>query len=238
MNKLINITAYLLFFTFNIQLVHAQNSKGTIGILVGPSIPVGDFGSKNYDNGFAGFAVTGATFEIAVDYKLGKGNWGVAATMRGQANSHDFMAYQNELENHYGGVNWFVESDVWTVGGIMLGAFRDFPIDKSISFKPRFLVGFPSASSPNITTTAYGSGNSNWVRSNKAYSRNFGYLLGLGFKFDMSKKLSILANADNFGTLQEFRQVEILNSDGMRSYDTYLQPMNSINLSIGLAVKI
>ena len=220
------------------NMAFSQEQKGTVGILIGPSIPVGDFGSKDYDNVFAGYALTGATFEIAVDYKLGKSNWGVAAAMRGQANSHDFIGYENELENRYGGVNWIVESDVWTLGGIMLGAFRDFPIDKSISFKPRFLVGFPSASSPNITTTAYGFGNSNWVRSNKAYSRNFGYLLGLGFKFDVSKKLSILANADNFGTLQEFRQVEIMNSDGMRSFDTYLQPMNSINLTIGLAVKI
>jgi hypothetical protein len=221
-----------------INMALSQEQKGTIGILIGPSIPVGDFGSKDYDNVFAGYALRGAAFEIAVDYKLGKGQWGVAATMRGQANSYDFIAYENELENRYSGVNWVVESDVWTIGGIMLGAFRDFPIDKSISFKPRLLLGFPSASSPNITRTAYGFGNSNWVKSNKAYSHNFGYLLGLGFKFDVNKKFSILANADNFGTLQEFQQVEILNSDGMRSFDTFLQPMNSINLTFGLAVKI
>lgn len=231
------IAGYLLLLILNLQIAQAQDSKGSIAILLGPSIPVGDFGSKDYDNVWAGFATTGAVFELAVDYKLGKGNWGIAGIMRGQANGYDFIAYENELQNRYSGVNWIVESDVWSVGGIMLGAFRDFPIDKSISFKPRFLVGFPTASSPNITTTAYGFGNSNWVRSNKTYSRNFGYLLGLGFKFDVSKKLSILANADNFGTLQEFRQVEILNSDGMRSYDTYLQPMNSINLSVGLAVR-
>ena len=54
----------------------------------------------------------------------------------------------------------------------------------------------------------------------------------------LAKVTGILANADNFGTLQEFQQVEILNSDGMRSFDTFLQPMNSINLTFGLAVKI
>ncbi len=221
-----------------INMAFSQEQKGTVGILIGPSIPVGDFGSKDLNNVYAGFAQTGVVFEITADYKLGERNWGIAANLRGQANSHDFISYENELQNYYGGVNWFVESDAWTLGGIMLGAFRDFPVDKSISFKPRLLIGFPSASSPNITRTAYGFGNSNWVRYNKTYTRNFGYLLGLGFKFDVTKKLSILANADNFGTLQEFRQVEILNSDGMRSYDTYLQPMNSINLSIGLAVKI
>jgi len=232
------ITGYLLLMIVNFQIAQAQESKGTIAILLGPSIPVGDFGSKDLNNGYAGFAQTGVVFEITADYKLVERNWGIAATLRGQANSHDFIAYENELQNYYGGVNWFVESDAWTLGGIMLGAFRDFPVDKSISFKPRLLLGFPSASSPNITRTAYGFGNSNWVRYNKTYTRNFGYLLGLGFKFDVSKKLSILANADNFGTLQEFRQVEIMTSDGTRSYDTYLQPMNSINLSIGLTVKI
>ena len=50
----------------------------------GPSIPLGDLASKDIDNESAGFATSGAIFDISVAYKLVKGPFGITAIRRGQ----------------------------------------------------------------------------------------------------------------------------------------------------------
>ena len=45
----------------------AQDKKGYIGISLGPSIPLGDLASKDIDNESAGFATSGAIFDISVE---------------------------------------------------------------------------------------------------------------------------------------------------------------------------
>ena len=66
----------------------AQDKKGYIGISLGPSIPLGDLASKDIDNESAGFATSGAIFDISVAYKLGKGPFGITAMLRGQIEKH------------------------------------------------------------------------------------------------------------------------------------------------------
>ena len=45
---------------------------------------MGDLASKDIDNESAGFATSGAIFDITVAYKLGKGPFGITAMLRGQ----------------------------------------------------------------------------------------------------------------------------------------------------------
>ncbi len=89
------VLSLILLTSISIQL-KAQNEKGFIGISLGPSIPLGDLASKNPNNSAAGFANTGAIFDISFAHKLGGGNLGITAILRGQSNPTDAQAMADE----------------------------------------------------------------------------------------------------------------------------------------------
>lgn len=217
---------------------YAQEQKGYIGISLGPSIPVGDLASKNFDNDEAGYANTGAVFDISFAYKLGDGNFGITALIRGQANPTDAQIIADEFSRQFPSANWTVESDSWGIGGLMFGGFGSFPVSEKISFDPRAMIGFLNATAPAITVSGSGSGGSGWIKVESASASSFAYLIGAGFKFDISDKLFLLTNLDYLNSNPEFINVETITSDGDRQLDTFNQTIGSINLSVGIALKI
>lgn len=222
-----------------ISLGYSQDdSKGHIGISLGPSIPLGDLSSKDADNDAAGWANAGAILDISFAYKLGNGNFGVTGLLRGQFNPTDAQGLADELANQAGGVVWTVESDGWGIGGLMFGGFGSFPISEKASFDTRAMIGFLSASSPEFTITGTGSGGTAWVRQGSASSNSFAYLIGAGFKFDIGSKLYLLTNLDYLGSNPEFSDVTTTTSDGFRETDTWSQNMGTLNLSVGIALKL
>ncbi len=228
----------LVVLTTIVLHTQAQDAKGYIGFSLGPSIPMGDLASKDADNNAAGWAKTGAIFDISFGYKLGNGNFGISALLRGQTNPTDAQSLADELANQAAGVNWTVESAGWGIGGLMFGGFGSFPISEKSSFDTRAMIGFLSATSPEITLTASGPGGTFWFKQSSASTNSFAYLLGAGFKFDIGKKLYLLTNLDYLGSNPEFKNVETLSSDGTREKSTWSQSMGSINISAGLALKL
>jgi hypothetical protein len=83
--------------------------------------------SKDIDNESAGFATSGAIFDISVAYNLGKGPFGITAMLRGQANPMDAQAFVDGIANQNPGIYWTVESEGWSAGGWMLGGVVLFP---------------------------------------------------------------------------------------------------------------
>lgn len=218
--------------------IYAQDEKGYIGISLGPSIPMGDLSSKDADNEAAGWANTGAMFDISFAYKLGESNFGVTALLRGQANPTDAQALVDEIANQNPGINWTVESDGWGIGGLMFGGFGSFPISEKASFDTRAMIGFLSASSPEITVTGTGPGGTAWIKQGSSTSSSFAYLIGAGFKFDVGSKIYLLTNLDYLGSNPEFSNVELTASDGSRETDTWSQSMGTLNFSVGIALKL
>ena len=217
---------------------YAQDEKGYIGISLGPSIPMGDLSSKDIDNDAAGWANTGAVFDISFAYKLGEGNFGITALLRGQANPTDAQALADEFANQLPGVDWTVKSDAWGIGGLMFGGFGSFPLSEKSSFDTRAMIGFLSVSSPELTVTVTGPGGTAWVKQSSTSATSFAYLIGAGFKFDIGSKLYLLTNLDYLGSNPEFSNVEVTASDGSRGTDTWSQSMGTLNLSVGIALKL
>lgn len=235
MNKIIfSMMAFLIIASQS----YGQDDKGYIGISLGPSIPMGDLSSKDADNEAAGWANTGAVFDISFVYRLGEGNFGITALLRGQANPTDAQGLADELANQVAGVNWTVESDGWGIGGLMFGGFGSFPLSEKATFDTRAMIGFLSASSPEITITGTGAGGTAWVKQGSTTATSFAYLVGAGFKFDINSKLYLLTNLDYLGSNPEFSNVELIASDGSRETDTWSQSMGTLNLSIGIAFKL
>jgi hypothetical protein len=232
------ITFSFLILTFLSMQLLAQQENGYIGVSIGPSIPLGDLGSRDANNASAGYASTGAVFDISFAYKLGGGNFGVTALLRGQANPTDAQSLADDLASDVPGVNWSVESDAWGIGGLMFGGFGSFQISEKASFDVRALIGFLNATSPEIDITGTAVGGSLWVKQGSVNSTAFSYLLGAGFKFDLGSKLYLLTNIDYMGANPEFRNIETTTSLGTRERNTFSQSFGTINLSVGIALKI
>jgi hypothetical protein len=228
----------LIFVAAMSSQINAQDNKGYIGFTMGPSIPLGDFASKDVNNDDAGWTNTGVMFDISFAYKLGGGNFGVTALLRGQANPTDAQALADEIANQFAGVNWTVESAGWAIGGFMFGGFGSFPISQKATFDTKAMIGFVSANSPNYTITGTGPGGTAWIKQESKAATSFAYLFGAGFKFDIGSKLHLLTNLDYLASNPEFRNIETTTSLGTRDRSTLSQNMGTLNLSIGIALKI
>ncbi|MFN5335325.1 MAG: hypothetical protein ACK5BV_09075, partial [Bacteroidota bacterium] len=172
-----NLLLLVSFLVFNIFHSFAQD-KGYIAISVGPSFPTGDFASKDMDNESAGFAKTGAIFDLSFAYKIGK-NFGVTALLRGQSNKVDAQAIADEVSKQLtSDITGTVRTSSWGVGGFLVGGYGSFPVAKQLSFDSRLMAGFISATSPDMTINLSGTGGSGWVKQNTASGTAFAYLLG------------------------------------------------------------
>lgn len=212
----------------------AQNEQGYIGLSVGPSIPVGNFASTDLNNETAGLAKPGAIFDISFAYPLGQGSFGIMGLLRGQANPFDAQALADELARMSPGTAFTVEAKPWSVGGLMAGGYGVFYVTDRTSFEARAMIGFMNASSPEIKIKT----GSDWVRQSSVAGNTVGFLVGAGFRFDISKRMYLLTMLDYMGEKPEFKDYEITSSTGENAKDTFSQPMGAINLSIGLAFKL
>jgi hypothetical protein len=204
----------------------AQYQKGHIGLSMGPSIPLGDFASKNIDNSNSGFANTGAFLDISFAYKLGYGNFGLTALLRGQSNPINAQALVNEMAQPIiVEANW-IENTSWNLGGLMFGGFGSFPISQKISFDTRAMIGFLRTTSPETTVTFPGL--SKIIIKQSVSATSFAYSMGIGFRFELGEKLDLLTNLDYLGSNSEFKNVAT----------TFNQSIKTINLSIGIALKL
>lgn len=231
-----NATLLLLATLFYSTLSNAQN-KGYIALSFGSSTPVGDFASKDPANNAAGYAKSGAVFDVSFVYKLGK-NLGIAALLRGQANTVDAQEMADFIARQYPGVSVSIESKTWSIGGYMVGGYGSYPVSEKLSFETKVLFGFLSATSPQIDYFLVGPGGSGWVRQASASASAFSYLFGAGFKYDVSKRICLLAQFDYLGSKPEFTGVQTTNSTGYYNKSTFSQSFGTINFGIGAGYRL
>lgn len=231
-----NLVWILFLLIGNISL--AQD-KGYAAISIGPSIPIEDFASKNSSNEAAGYANPGAIFDVSFQYKLGK-YFGVSALLRGQANTTDAQAIANELAREINNVLWTVESNPWSIGGILIGGSASVPIgiNDKISFESRAMLGFLNATSPEINITGRTNSQSEWVKQQSKMANAFSYLFGAGFKFNIAKRFCFLTTIDFLSAKPEFKDVIITNSNGDYISNTFSQKFGTINIGLGFGLRL
>lgn len=210
-----NTLLILITFLITLSQTHAQDSKGHFGISFGGSFPLSDYASKDVNKEGAGWANPGLLGEITFGYKVGKGHFGLMASLRGQSCSMDDDGIEDELENLDPTTEWEVEAKSWRLGGLMFGGFASLPLSPKAYFEPRFMLGVMGAASPEYTITASDQTSSFWIKQSGASAVALAYLLGAGFKFDLGSTY-LLANLDYLGMQPEFSNVEITASDGSK----------------------
>lgn len=222
--------------------------KGFVAINLGPSIPTGNFGSKNFDNIEAGFATSGAVFDITFGYRF-RPNIGFTAVWRGQANAIDVDAYAAGLANYLGsgysaGSTYVsVETSAYTLGGILIGLYVSFPITKKLSFEPRTLIGVSSATLPAMTSIAYYYGSKmTTIKQDQSVSSAFSYIIGAGSKYFVSPKVCLLFDLDFFAANANWQNVgltsfgHVTSTIETMSYN-HQQKFSTFNMCAGIGVR-
>ena len=231
----IRSSIFLLFVLISCSV--AAQDKGYIGICFGASNPIGNFASKNSNNDHAGYAMTGAIFDITFAYKLGR-NAGIAGLIRGQANPLDENAFEEEVSKQYPGNNWSADSDPWRIGGLMGGLYLSFPVSEKISFDARALIGFLNATSPAATIAGDFFPYNIYIHQSSANASAFSVLLGGGFKFDVGKRICLLLNLDYLAAQPEFVNVEQTSNFAPATKRTFTQEFTTINFGFGIAYRL
>jgi hypothetical protein len=212
--------------------------KGYLAVLAGPSTPINDLASKDPENKGAGFAKSGAIFDLSFSYRFGK-NFGMATSIRGQSYLVDAQAMADELvKSAPSGSLVSVESKAWSIGGFLLGGYGSFPISGRFSFDTKLMLGFLSATSPELTIKISGPFGSGTGTQKSASSATFAYMAGAGIRYDAGKSVCLLANLDYLGAKPEFTNVESTFSNAPPQKNTFSQQIGAINVGFGIGLRL
>jgi hypothetical protein len=261
-----------LFFIIICLSAHAQvsNSSNSISLSLGPSFPVGSYGNKEINGSSNGFAKPGPALNISFSHLINK-NWGLSLTAFGQRNNYDTKAMEDAFAKQafYGPLvfssyfplpnptptyttypNWKFEKNEWWIGGLMAGAYMQFPskFSQDFLFTIKAQAGAVYVESPETkgvsTTDTVIAGFS----QSGSHGIGFSYSIGAGAQYKLSKKLYWITNLDFLGTnkilfkdiTNTLTVVKYPNNPGMTSVSQSVmtgngkQSIQSINFTVGL----
>ncbi len=167
-------------------------SKGYIGISLGPSFPMGDF----KDGGtFAGFgALTGLQISVINFGYLFTKNFGITANWFGSA--YDIST------------SGVLDNATWSIGGLSVGPLISFSANV-FEFDIRPTIGFIYVVTPEFSANGI-----IYVESDNATAFNLD--LGATARFNFAKRWALIANIDymsskpKFATIDSYQQINTL----------------------------
>lgn len=225
-------------------LVSGQTTnRNYIGLSVGPSFPMGDFGksvltdsSSVFPTDGAGFAKTGVAIVVSYAYRITH-NFGVQALITYSSNNIDNTKYRNELERLYPEWSVSVESSRgWSGGGIMVGPYLRFPLTDRFSWDLRGLFGFYGASTPRVTVRATlqeDESQKKEFRRNSGNDFSYCYSFGTGFKYEFNKYYLLIFGDYLFSPL-EFNNVGVWDTDEGSYTTSTIQDISYLYVTIGI----
>ena len=232
--------AIVLIFSMSLLTLKCQSQeKGYIALSLGSSIPVGEFASQDINNEKAGLAKLGAFIDISYATKLGK-SFGISVLLRGQSNAIDNHRIEAELSKLNPGINFTVSSKNWGASNLMIGGYGSFPLnsDNHSSFETRALIGILSGTSPEILFNAtYGNTSQNYI-TRSVSATSYSFLIGVGFKFEVSKKLCVLTNVDILGSEPKFNYKVITYSTTPGESFDFRQQITTVNVGVGVGFRL
>ncbi|HKC68616.1 MAG TPA: hypothetical protein VKG26_10320 [Bacteroidia bacterium] len=222
----------------------------------GLCMPIGDFGSNNYKNPNAGFAMPAANFEVSYIgrfYEL----IGLALMFKNTTMAMNFTpaeTYYNANDTNY---YWAGAATPIKVKMAMIGLYSLVPVTKAknlfVFIKPMIGLGFVNATSTTYELfekqLIYAPGSANPVL---AYSNGtitytqqaahaLAYNFGLGLKYNLSPIFSLMFQADYSVTKPLFQSgIEISTTHYSNQQDLMpkLIKIQTLNFNLGLSLKV
>lgn len=243
MKKLITSFAILLFSVAgnaeNIRLTASDTGieKGYISYSIGTALPMGQFGSMDYFEKGAGYAMPGFSFELNLTRKIHGGPYSWTLASRSSINYASSVALINDMNYANPGNGFDVQWGAYTMSGLFGGVKYDIKPHEKITIVPRFMMGMVVATLPEMMLRS--SWNSSyWYKEIECSASTFSTLAGLGMDVKITPNMKLLANMDMQRAYLLFVGRETLSSSGARNLETLSQPMHTMSFTVGLAAEL
>jgi hypothetical protein len=196
----------LLIFLFGFIQTNAQEKAPAMiaELSVGPSFPLGKFGSKDFKNTSAGLANTGLTAALSVGKEVTDKI--TAIFLAGYSmNKQDEKSMEGRVPQPVWlpGSTSKAETESWKIIRLMLGARAQFPLSASgkIFFTPKLLAGACKTAVPASSGTTYSSSgmfSGNFESYKIPMPWAFCYQITAGFNMQLNKSVFLLVDAAYF----------------------------------------
>ena len=231
MKKLIIVLLFISQVSFG-QSVNRQ----FVGLSIGPSFPLEDFGKEVLADSVSGFAKTGIALSFNYAYRLTH-NFGLQLIINYSGNSMDNISYKDQLEAAHPEYGVSVEStQSWSSGGLFIGPYLRFPLTENLSWDVRALGGYFGSFSPSIRIRTTKKDDLNdkgeyYIGSSRA--NNFGYVLGTGLKYHLNSYY-VLLFGDYVSSTLEFKEAYGWDWGGDPFITTFTQKVDYISVTVGV----
>ena len=194
--------------------------KSFFSFRAGPSVPKGDFASKDANKRAAGFANSG--FHVAAEYGgFFNRYFGGALTAGISRNGFDHSAYNSQTRARlYASSGW---RSTYFLGNLLAG----LPLGQHFSVYLKGGAGFTLNTYPDVQTNGGGIGSGSTVNEQKIKSESLAYGFGGGFKWHVNG-VGIGLEANYLGTKPTFSYAST----------SYKQPMNALSYNFNLSFKL
>ena len=208
--------------------------KGYLGFGIGTAIPFAAFASKDPSDPESGFANIGGCIQIEFAYKFSE-RFGIASLAFGTINPFD----ENQLEYAGADISYQINSDPWKCIGFMAGGYYTSALTPA-AFEMRLMVGYVKAISPADHHSFYKAEINDYIFAYTEESRAGSITgdLGLGVKVKLSEIISFISHMDFWVALPRFVNQKTYENGLLHYFPTYDQPINNMNLTLGIAVNI
>ena len=242
-----------------------SQSNDWLSLSLGGSFPVGEFASKNANDPQSGTADPGGLIDLSYMHPLGKVGFGLTAALRGRMNLIDQSATAAALASNDDGYQWSGKKAYWKTAALMVGAYYHVPVAKRWQVTGSVLLGAADNRLPKYTITGLKNANGADPRdvslielsTNGVSAVSFAALLKAGITYQLTRRYCLVANIGFWDLKPTFKNVsvEMLEGNGFvipglyipsaatmvvvnSNTFSYTQPMNSVDLSVGIAMRL
>ena len=213
-------------------------NRGYVGLNVGASFALGDFGKSDYYNNQAGFAKTGLHLALDGAHYFGGGLVGVAGQVaysdNGRLKTNDLQKIGAGFTDGFG----VDESTLRSSGRYrrltaMVGPSFMFPLGSKLRLEARGLVGIVHSFSTPTLTVQLEDNAQTLLTQYSSTSTVFGYQAGLSLHYALAERLGVVLRGDFMGA----SAFTIDNGNRMNNAGRLQtkQPVSAFNTSLGLA---
>lgn len=256
----------LAFHSFSQQnlVQESRLEKGYLSLSSGGAIPVGKYGSKNGQDQQSGIANPGGLIDLSYILPIRNNPFGFKVSLRGRFNPIDAAADIAPLAAGNPGYQWSEGKASWETAALMVGIYYHCSVAKRWEFNASALTGAADSKLPAYTVmgikTDADPSREGFVQlsTSKASAVSFSELIGAGLSYRLARQFSLLANIGFWGLVPTFKNETVRETlvNGLNvpnlftlsnslnpivAYDhtfNYGQPMNSIDLSVGIAMRL
>jgi len=234
-----------------------------LNLSLGPAFPVGSFASKDGNDPASGLAKMGWMADLSYMHGVGKGHFGFVALVRGRLNSIDKEGAASTFRDVLPTYQWSVSNSSWKAAAVMAGAYYRTPINEKWSFVGQLTVGVAEAWLPEIdvrgivdSTAQGGDANILLASNKKAHATAFTAMAKAGVLYKLTGKFSLTASVDYWYLKPDFTITQtvafgrhmtvpgiysLTNAQAVSvnsSTTQYSQQMNSVNLIVGVSMRL